>query len=206
MSETKPTPEPKPEVDSRQLIKLGLELGPLLAFLAVLLVKGIYPATAVLMVLSVLAVIASHLLLGHVSTQMKITTALVLGFGGLTLWLDDPRFIKVKPTVVNLLFAFAILGGLLVGKPLLRLLMGEALKLTDRGWHLLSIRFGVYFLVMAALNEVVWRNFSDQVWGGFKFAIFPLTLVFFVAQMRLIQQHQLDAGRSDGQSNSSGQR
>ena len=201
MADNKQKPVSDPRIGSAQLMKLAIDLGPLLVFFAVFLISGIYWATGTLMVLTVISMIASRLLLGHVSATLIVTTVLVVGFGSLTLWFNDPRFIKIKPTIVNLLFAAVLLGGVVVGKPLLRYVMGEALRLSDKGWRLLSIRFGLFFIAMAGLNEIIWRHFSETTWASFKvFGILPLTLLFFVTQLGAIQAHRLDA---DGQSNDS---
>jgi intracellular septation protein len=98
----------------------------------------------------------------------------------------------MKPTIVNLAFAAVLLGGLLVGKSLLQLLLGEALKLTEEGWRLLTLRWGIFFIALAILNEIVWRTMSEATWASFKvFGILPLTMLFFVTQLGLIKQHSL---------------
>ena len=197
MTDPKPGIGSEPQIDPRQMLKMGIDLAPLLVFFVVYLISGIYWATAFLMAATVLALLASWCLLKHVSTTLIVTTVLVVVFGSLTLWFNDPRFIKIKPTIVNLLFAAILFGGVLAGKPLLRYLLGEALQMTDAGWRLLSIRFGFFFLAMAGLNEFLWRNFSETVWASFKvFGILPLTVVFFALQYGLIQKHQISV--SDG--------
>ena len=124
-----------------------------------------------------------------------VTAVLVVVFGGLTFWLDDPRFIKIKPTIINLLFAGVLFGGLMMRRPLLKLLLGEAFNLTEEGWRKLSMRWALFFLVLAALNEVVWRNFSEAAWVNFKvFGILPLTLVFAMAQIGLIKRYEAKTG------------
>ena len=120
-----------------------------------------------------------------------VTAVLVVVFGGLTFWLDDPRFIKIKPTIINLLFAGVLFGGLLTGRPLLKLLFGEAFRLTEEGWRKLSVRWALFFLALAVLNEIVWRNFSEAAWVNFKvFGILPLTIVFAMAQIGLIKRYE----------------
>ncbi len=182
----------QPEFAPKQALKLAIDLLPLLAFFAVYMMFGILPATAVLMAASVISMIASRLLLGQISAALFVSTTLVLGFGALTLFFNDPSFIKVKPTFVYLLFAAALFGGLLLGKPMLQLMLGEALRLTDEGWSKLSMRWGLFFVAMAGLNEIVWRNFSETTWASFKvFGFLPLTLLFFAAQYRLIEKHKV---------------
>ncbi len=179
-------------------VKLVIDFGPLVAFFVTYYVAegyqpefGIYWATGVLMAATVAALAASRLLLGRLSMPPLVTAALVFVFGGLTIWLQDPRFVMMKPTIINLLFAGVLAFGLVTGRPLLKLIMGDALKLSDEGWHKLSVRWLGFFVSMAVLNEVVWRNFSQPTWVNFKaWGILPLTLLFAVAQVRLIKRHE----------------
>jgi len=181
----------------RQGLKLAIDLAPLLVFFAAYLALGIYWATGILMAATVVSLIVSHRLLGHISPTLIATTALVLGFGALTLLFNDARFIKMKPTIVNLLFAAALFGGMLLGRPVLQLLLGEALRLTAEGWRKLTLRWACFFLVLAALNEIVWRNFSEATWASFKvFGILPLTLGFAVLQIGLMRRYE--ASTADG--------
>ena len=140
---------------------------------------------------TVVSLAASRILQGRFAVAPMATAVLVVIFGGLTFLLDDPSFIKMKPTIINLLFAGILGFGLVTGRPLLKMFMGEALKLTDAGWHEMTVRWIFFFLSMAVLNEIVWRNFSETAWVNFKvFGILPLTLVFAVAQIRLIKRHE----------------
>jgi intracellular septation protein len=181
----------------KPLLKLLVELGPLLAFFLVYSRAGIYWATGVLMLATVLSLIASWSLFGRLLAMPVVTAVLVVVFGGLTFWLDDPRFIMVKPTIINLGFAGVLFGGLVMRRPLLKMLFGEAFNLTEEGWRKLSVRWAVFFLTLAALNEVVWRNFSEAAWVNFKvFGILPLTLVFAMAQIGLIKRHEAKTGAS----------
>ena len=182
-----------PPADSKQLGKLILDLAPLLAFFAAYMASDIYVATGVLMAATVISMIVSRIWLRHISATLILTTVLVVGFGALTLWLNDPSFIKMKPTMVNLLFAIALGGGLLTGRNFLQLLLGQAFQLTEVGWRKLTYRWIGFFLAMAVLNEIVWRNFSEATWASFKvFGILPITIVFAMLQVGLIQRHGLD--------------
>ncbi len=177
--------------ESLQGIKLLIELGPLLIFFATYWAFGIYPATAVLMLTTVVSLVASRVLLGKISPMPVVTAVVVCLFGGLTFWLNDPSFIKMKPTFVNLLFAAALAVGLLLGKPLIKMLFGEQMRLTDEGWTKLTVRWMLFFVAMAVVNEVVWRNFSESTWVSFKvFGLLPLSLAFALAQMGLIRRYQ----------------
>lgn len=182
-----------PAADSKQLVKLVLDLAPLLLFFAAYMASNIYIATGVLMAATVVAMIVSRVWLGHISPTLVLTTVLVVGFGALTLWLNDARFIKMKPTMVNVLFAVALGGGLLTGRNFLQLLLGQAFRLTEEGWRKLTYRWIVFFLAMAVLNEIVWRNFSEGTWASFKvFGILPLTIIFAMLQVGLIQRYGLE--------------
>lgn len=183
------------QASARPLLKLLIELGPLVAFFLVYSRAGIYWATGVLMVATVLSLVASRAIFGRLLAMPVVTAVLVVVFGGLTFWLDDPRFIKIKPTIINLLFAGVLIGGLITRRPLLKMLFGEAFNLTEEGWRKLTVRWTLFFLVLAALNEVVWRNFSEAAWVNFKvFGILPLTLVFAMAQIGLIKRHEANTG------------
>jgi intracellular septation protein len=175
-------------------VKLLIDLGPLIAFFLAYAKSGIYWATGVLMLATVISLVASRTLLGRFSVAPVATAVLVVVFGGLTFLLDDPRFIKMKPTIINLLFAGILIYGLATRRPLLKMLMGEALRLTDEGWHKMTMRWAVFFVCVAVLNEIVWRNFSEAAWVNFKvFGILPLTLVFAMAQVGLIKRHEAKA-------------
>jgi len=169
------------------------DYGPLAAFFIAYLLGGLYVATGALMAATVVAVALALIYERRVPPAPVVTAVIVMIFGGLTLWLQDERFIKMKPTIVQALFAVILLGGLLVRRPLLKPLLQAAWTLTDEGWHALTFRFALFFLAMAALNEVVWRTMSTDVWVNFKiFGILLLTILFTVAQIPLIARHQLD--------------
>jgi intracellular septation protein len=176
-------------------VKLLIEFGPLAAFGITYFFAGIFWATGVVMVTSVMALAASWIQFGRLLPVPLMTAVLVVVFGSLTFWLHDPRFIKIKPTIINLLFAGVLLIGLMTGRPLLKLLLGEAFKLTEEGWRRLSFRWALFFLGLAALNEVVWRSFSEAVWVNFTvFGILGLSLVFALAQIGLIRRHEAKTG------------
>ncbi|MEO0729293.1 MAG: septation protein IspZ, partial [Pseudomonadota bacterium] len=111
--------------------------------------------------------------------------------------LQNELFIKIKPTIVNLLFATLLAGGLYFKRPLLKYLLGDSFALTDRGWTLLTIRWALFFVFLAVLNEVVWRSFSTDFWAGFKFfGVMPITMVFAISQLPLIMKHQTQSAQS----------
>ncbi len=169
-----------------------VEYGPIGAFFLTYLAYGLLPATAALLAVTVVALLLSLAYTGRVPAMPLLTAGVVAVFGGLTLWLQDETFIKMKPTIVQALFAAALLGGLAVGRPLLKPLLGAVWPLDDIGWRRLSLRFGLFFAGMAVLNELVWRTQSTDFWVGFKvFGILALTVLFAVAQAPLIARHRL---------------
>jgi intracellular septation protein len=185
----------QPATTANPNVKLLIEFGPLAAFGITYFFAGIFWATGVVMVTSVLALAASWSQFGRLLPVPLMTAAVVVVFGGLTFWLHDPRFIKIKPTIINLLFGGVLLFGLMTGRPLLKLLLGEAFKLTEEGWRKLSLRWALFFLGLAALNEVVWRSFSETVWVNFKvFGILGLSMVFAMAQIGLIKRYEYKSG------------
>ena len=183
-----------PEQDAKApspVVKLLIDLGPLIAFFIAYGRAGIYWATGVLMLATVAALVASWRLLGRITPVPMVTAVLVVVFGGLTFYLDDPSFIKLKPTIINLLFCGALIVGLVTGRPLLKLLLGEAFQLSEVGWRKLTVRWALFFFALAILNEIVWRNFSESAWVNFKvFGIVPLTILFAMAQIPLIKRYE----------------
>lgn len=174
-----------------QLLKLLVEVGPLVVFFVMNARAGIFWGTGAFMVAIVISLIASRILFGRVPVMPLVTGVFVLVFGGLTLWLQDEQFIKIKPTLVNALFAGALFTGLLAGRSLLKIVFGEVFRLTDEGWRKLTFRWACFFMFLAVLNEVMWRSFSTDVWVSFKvFGIMPLTMIFAIAQMGLLKQHE----------------
>jgi len=191
---SEPTGAPHRSAEPNPLVKLLIDVGPLVVFFLTYAKAGIFWATGILMIATVVALIASRVLLGRFALAPAATAALVVVFGGLTFLLDDPSFIKVKPTIINLLFAGILWFGIFTGRPLLKMFMGEALRLTDEGWRKMTVRWAVFFLFMAGLNEIVWRNFSEAAWVNFKvFGILPLTLLFAMAQVGLIRRYEARA-------------
>jgi len=177
-----------------QLLKLAVEVGPLVVFFIVNARAGIFWGTGVFMGATVASLIASRILFGRVSVMPLVTGVCVMVFGGLTLWLQDDHFIKIKPTIVNALFAGALFIGLFAGQSLLRVIFGEVFRLTDEGWRKLTLRWAFFFVFLAVLNEVMWRSFSTDTWVSFKvFAVMPLTMAFAVAQVGLLRQYELPA-------------
>lgn len=176
-----------------QPVKLAIEMGPLAIFFIANWLGGIFPGTAVFMVATVIALAASWALTGKIAMVPLISAVFVALFGALTLWLHSDLFIKVKVTMINALFGAVLLGGVAFGRSYIKLIMGEAMKLPDQAWRTLSIRWGLFFLAMAVLNEIVWRSFTTDQWVNFKvFGLLPLTLVFAIANAPFMAKHMQD--------------
>ena len=176
---------------SRPWLKPLVDFGPLAVFLLLYWQYDLFVATGGLMVAVTLGLALSYGLERTVPIMPLVTAGLVLVFGGLTLLLDDERFIKMKPTIVQGLFAFVMFGGLIFDRPVLKLLFGQAWQLEDEGWRKLTFRFGVFFAVSGVLNEIVWRTQSTDVWVNFKvFGLMGLTFMFIMTQIPMIQKYQ----------------
>ena len=173
-----------------QIIKMALELGPLVIFFIANARADIFVATASFMVAMTVSLVLTWLILKKVAIMPLVTGAVVLVFGGLTLWLQDDTFIKIKPTITNGLFAAVLLGGLLFGQSLLKYVFGDVYKLRPEGWSKLTLNWGLFFVVLAVINEVLWRNFSTDVWVAFKvWGVMPLTVLFSISQLSLLNKY-----------------
>jgi len=174
-------------------LRLVTEIGPLVIFFFTNWKAGIFWATGAFMAATAIALSISYIRMRTVPVMPLVTGIFVLLFGGLTLWLHDETFIKLKPTIVNLCFASILGAGLAFGRPLLKIAFASVFALDDDGWRKLTIRWMVFFVCLAALNEAVWRNVSTDAWVNFKvFGIMPLTFVFSLAQLPLLKRHALD--------------
>jgi intracellular septation protein len=195
-------------------LKLAIEAGPLVVFFVVngrgglpelrnlwhvtdaapLFQQGLFEATGAFMAVTVLSLIAGWFLERQLPIMPLVSGLFVLVFGGLTLALADELFIKLKPTLVNSLFAIILLGGLAFERALLKPLFGSVFQLNDDGWRTLTLRWGLFFVFLAILNEIVWRSFSTDFWVAFKlFGVLPVTVVFAGSQTPLILRHQTEA-------------
>ena len=173
-----------------QLIKMALELGPLVVFFIVNSRADIFVGTAWFMGAMVLSLALSWLLLKRVALMPLVTGFVVLIFGGLTLWLHDETFIKMKPTVINSLFGAVLLGGMLFRLSLLKYVFGDVYKLKPQGWTVLTLRWGLFFFFLAILNEVVWRTQTTDFWVAFKvWATMPLTIIFAALQIPVLSKY-----------------
>ena len=146
-----------------------------------------------LMIATVIAVLFSYILEKKIPIMPTVGAGIVLIFGGLTIYFDNEVFIKMKPTIINLIFAIILYGGMLVKKPLLKILLGAALRLEEEGWRILTYRWIGFFIALAVLNEIVWRTQSTDIWVSFKvFGILPITFIFTMTQFPLIKKYQIE--------------
>ena len=185
---------------SGQWLRLGLDLGPLIVFFGAFRFFGIFMATGCFMAAVLLALCIGYIRERRFSPMPLITAVLVLVFGALTLYLRNDIFIKMKPTVLYLLFSLLLAGGLACNRLLIRYVFSQAFEIDDTGWRVLTWRWSAFFLALAVLNEVVWRNFATSVWVSFKvWAIIPLIFLFALAQTPLVFRHQIKAGDEQAQ-------
>jgi intracellular septation protein len=206
-------PEIAPAKPLAPWLKLTLELGPLVLFFfanarpklfapyAALVLPphllqgenaGLFTATAVLIPAVVIALIVSYLRTKRLPIMPLVTAVLVVIFGALTLYFQDPRFIKMKPTILYVAFGIALLGGLVFNKPILQIILDNAMPLTERGWRILTLRWGIFFFALAIVNEIVWRTQSTNVWVAFKFpGTVIIIFLFTMSQVPLMLRHEL---------------
>lgn len=160
--------------------------------------QGLFEATGAFMVVTVVALVAGWFLERRLPVLPLVSGLFVVVFGGLTLVLADELFIKLKPTLVNSLFAVILLGGLAFKRALLKPLFGSAFQLNDAGWRTLTLRWGLFFVFLAILNEVIWRSFSTDFWVAFKlFGMLPITVLFAGSQTPFILRQQPDGGDAE---------
>jgi intracellular septation protein len=179
---------PKPKLNP--MVKLALDLGPLVVFFVANAKFGIFTGTAVFMATIVAALAISYAVTRHVAIMPVVSAIVVLVFGTLTIVLHDETFIKLKPTIIYTLFGVTLLGGYIFNKPLLAIVFDAMFHLTQEGWRKLTLRWAAFFLVMAVLNEVVWRTQTTEFWISFKlFGFTPATFVFAMLQYPLLMKY-----------------
>ncbi|HEY8576465.1 MAG TPA: septation protein A [Devosia sp.] len=204
MTEKTADPEINWEELRPQLIKMGLELGPLVIFFVANARADIFVATAWFMGAMLVSLALTWFILKKIAIMPLVTGVVVFVMGGLTLWLQDDTFIKIKPTITNSLFAAVLLGGLLFRHSLLKYVFGDVYKLKPEGWSKLTLNWGLFFVVLAVLNEVVWRGANayfpsdakaaTDLWVSFKtFGIMPLTVIFSISQVSLLNKYAPDS-------------
>ena len=181
-------------------LKLALDIGPLALFFFANGRWGIFAGTGVFMVAVLIATAISYALTRHLPMMTIVSGIVVLVFGGATLLFQNETFIKVKPTIIYLLFAGTLAGGLLWGKSLLAVVFDSVFDLDPQGWRKLTVRWAIFFALLAVLNEIVWRTQTTDFWVSFKvFAILPLTFVFAAFQYPLLARHTNKTAREPGE-------
>lgn len=193
MTDAVPTPPPAAPREAGAGFRLGIDFGPLLTFFLVNWASGIFAATAAFMLATAVAMLVSRWKLGRISPMLWFSGGLVLVFGGLTLWLHSETFIKLKPTMVYSMFAAVLFFGLWTGRPTLKLVLATAYPGIDElGWRKLTRNWAWFFVGMAVLNELVWRNVSTDSWVAFKvWGVMPLSILFALAQTPILMRHGL---------------
>ena len=177
----------------KPLYKLLIDIGPLAVFFIFYTRSGLQASILTFMVATVIAFLFSYILEKKIPIMPTVGAGIVLLFGGLTIYFDNDVFFKMKPTIINVLFAVILYGGILINKPLLKYLLGAALKLEEEGWKILTQRWIGFFIALAILNEVVWRTQSTDIWVNFKvFGILPITFIFTMTQFPLIKKYQIE--------------
>ncbi len=196
---TQPAPNPSPASSGKPKNNFWLEFGPVLIFFIVYMWlrrtlpdpnSAIYPAAAVLALISAVTLIYSKIRHGHMSGLLIFTTVIVCLSAGLAYVFKDPRFVYMKPTVINALFGVGVIGGVLFKKNVIKLMLGDAFDLPMKAWNTLAIRWGVFFFALAGINEFVWRNFEEPTWVKFKlFGFLPITILFTMSQIPFIMKN-----------------
>lgn len=177
----------------KSLLKLLVDVGPLAVFFIFYSRGDLQSAILPLMIATIIAVAFSYIMEKKIPIMPTIGAAIILVFGGLTIYFDNEIFFKMKPTIINILFAFILYGGELINKPILKYLLGSTLKLQNTGWSILTKRWIGFFIALAVLNEIVWRTQSTDLWVNFKvFGILPITFIFTMTQFSLIKKYQVE--------------
>ena len=177
----------------KSISKLLIDIGPLAVFFIFYSRGDLKSAIIPFMIATIIAVLFSYIMEKKIPIMPTVGAFIILIFGGLTIYFDNEVFFKMKPTIINLLFALILYGGVIVKKPLLKFLLGAAIKLEDEGWKILTQRWISFFIALAILNEIVWRTQSTDIWVNFKvFGILPITFIFTMTQFPLIKKYQIE--------------
>ena len=177
----------------KSIFKLLIDIGPLAVFFIFYTRSDLQTAILPLMIATVIAVLFSYIMEKKIPIMPTAGAVIILIFGGLTIYFDNETFFKMKPTIINLLFAGILYGGIILNKPLLRYLLGAALRLQDKGWDILTKRWIGFFIALAILNEIVWRTQTTDIWVNFKvFGILPITFIFTLTQFSTIKKYQIE--------------
>ena len=177
----------------KSIYKLLIDIGPLAVFFVFYTRSDLKTAILPFMIATIIAVLFSYIIEKKIPIMPTVGAVIILIFGGLTIYFDNETFFKMKPTIINLLFAGILYGGIILNKSLLRYLLGAALKLQDEGWDILTKRWIGFFIALAILNEIIWRTQTTDIWVNFKvFGILPITFIFTLTQFSTIKKYQID--------------
>ena len=177
----------------KSIFKLLIDIGPLAVFFVFYTRSDLKAAILPFMIATIIAVLFSYIMEKKIPIMPTVGAAIILIFGGLTIYFDNEIFFKMKPTIINLLFAGILYGGIILNKSLLRYLLGAALKLQDEGWDILTKRWIGFFIALAILNEIIWRTQTTDIWVNFKvFGILPITFIFTLTQFSTIKKYQIE--------------
>ena len=177
----------------KNISKLLIDIGPLAVFFIFYSRSDLKSAIIPFMIATIIAVLFSYIMEKKIPVMPTVGAVIILVFGGLTIYFDNEVFFKMKPTIINLLFALILFCGMIVKKSLLKFILGAAIKLEDDGWKILTQRWISFFIALAILNEIVWRTQSTDLWVNFKvFGILPITFIFTMTQFPLIKKYQIE--------------
>tara|TARA_B100000678_G_scaffold265735_1_gene250071 strand:+ start:73 stop:612 length:540 start_codon:yes stop_codon:yes gene_type:complete len=177
----------------KSIYKLLIDIGPLAVFFIFYTRGDLKTAILPFMIATIIAVLFSYIIEKKIPIMPTVGAVIILIFGGLTIYFDNETFFKMKPTIINLLFAGILYGGVILNKSLLRYLLGAALKLQDEGWDILTKRWIGFFIALAILNEIIWRTQTTDIWVNFKvFGILPITFIFTLTQFSTIKKYQIE--------------
>jgi intracellular septation protein len=176
-------------------MKQLFEFFPLIVFFVVYYKsdKDLYLSITAVIIATLISLVALYIKERKISTMMLVSTVILIVFGGLSIFLKNDIFFKMKPTIINALFAIILIGSTFFNKPVLKLLLNSSMKLTDQGWSLMNKLWSGFFIFLALLNEIVWRTQTTDVWVNFKvFGIMGITIVFTIIQIPLLKRHFID--------------
>ena len=176
-------------------MKQLFEFFPLIVFFVVYYKsdKDLYLSITAVIIATLISLVALYIKERKISTMMLVSTVILIVFGGLSIFLKNDIFFKIKPTIINALFAIILIGSTFLNKPVLKLLLNSSMKLTDQGWSLMNKLWSGFFIFLALLNEIVWRTQTTDVWVNFKvFGIMGITIVFTIIQIPLLKKHFID--------------
>ena len=177
----------------KSIFKLLIDIGPLAVFFIFYTRGDLKTAILPFMIATIIAVLFSYIIEKKIPIMPTVGAVIILIFGGLTIYFDNETFFKMKPTIINLLFAGILYGSIILNKPLLRYLLGAALKLQDEGWDILTKRWVGFFIALAILNEIIWCTQTTDIWVNFKvFGILPITFIFTLTQFSIIKKYQIE--------------